>query len=202
MAHAGSLSAAAATGDLVQIHTHMSSGGFIDERDTHLNTPLHHACLAGNRAAVELLLSYGADVNAENMQGKSTLQFAGHSGDTVILRRLLEAGADANHQSHDGKTALALIDRERFPRRRAHSHRGRLRRRPAGKRRQHAAAQGRAEGFSCLCSTAAFLRRESVGAQRCWQDPHRHCSRRQSSRRSRRLAQSSIAALALVLLRL
>jgi ankyrin repeat protein len=115
MAHAGSLSAAAATGDLVQIHTHMASGGFIDERDTHLNTPLHHACLAGNRAAVELLLSYGADVNAENMQGKSTLQFAGHSGDTVILRRLLEAGADANHQSHDGKTALLSSIVNDFP---------------------------------------------------------------------------------------
>jgi hypothetical protein len=93
----------------------MSSGGFIDERDTHLNTPLHHACLAGNRAAVELLLSYGADVNAENMQGKSTLQFAGHSGDTVILRRLLEAGADANHQSHDGKTALLSSIVNDFP---------------------------------------------------------------------------------------
>ena len=107
MAHAGSLSAAAATGELGQIHGHMAAGGFIDERDTHLNTPLHHACLvrclfvlsgacslptsagatpkrltfvvhpvqAGNRAAVELLLSYGADVNAANKQGKSCLQF-------------------------------------------------------------------------------------------------------------------------------
>ena len=30
---------------------------------------------AGNRSAVELLLSYGADVNAQNKQGKSCLQF-------------------------------------------------------------------------------------------------------------------------------
>jgi hypothetical protein len=115
VAHAGSLSAAAATADLGQIHTHMANGGFIDERDTHLNTPLHHACLAGHRAAVELLLSYGADVNAENMQGKSTLQFAGHSGDRLILRRLLEAGADPNHQSHDGKTALVSSIVNDFP---------------------------------------------------------------------------------------
>ena len=70
MAHAGSLSAAAATGDLSLIHDMMARGGHIDERDTQLNTPLHHACLAGHLDAVELLLSYGADVNAENSLGK------------------------------------------------------------------------------------------------------------------------------------
>ena len=47
----------------------------MDERDTHQNTPLHHACLAGNLPVVEGLLSYGADVNAVNLHGKSCLQF-------------------------------------------------------------------------------------------------------------------------------
>lgn len=73
-----SLSAAAATGDLNSIHDMMARGGHIDERDTQLNTPLHHACLAGHLEAVELLLSYGADVTAENSLGKCCLQFAGH----------------------------------------------------------------------------------------------------------------------------
>jgi ankyrin repeat protein len=89
---------------MAAIHATMARGGTIDERDTQLNTPLHHACLAGHLEAVELLLSYGAEVNAENALGKDCLQFAGHSGDTRIIMRLIENGADVLHRSKDGKT--------------------------------------------------------------------------------------------------
>jgi ankyrin repeat protein len=137
MAMAGSLCGAAATGDLSVIHEMMARGRSVDERDTHQNTPLHHACLAGNLPVVEGLLSYGADVNAVNLHGKSCLQFgalslfcyrrclstlsssiyclslvlASHSGDTRIIYRLLDDGANVRHQSKDGKTGLYIHTR-------------------------------------------------------------------------------------------
>jgi len=115
MAMAGSLCGAAATGDLNVIHEMMARGRSVDERDTHQNTPLHHACLAGNLPVVEGLLSYGADVNAVNLHGKSCLQFAAHSGDTRIIYRLLDDGANVKHQSKDGKTALHSAVSNDFP---------------------------------------------------------------------------------------
>ncbi len=55
--------------------------------------PLHHACRAGNVAAVELILGSGCanvDVNARCYKGLCPLAYAANRGHRKVVRRLLE----------------------------------------------------------------------------------------------------------------
>lgn len=58
--------------------------------------PLLAAAMFGNRAAVDLLLSLGADVGSVDPEGISPLHRAVQSGDAPTVDRLIEAGADVN----------------------------------------------------------------------------------------------------------
>jgi ankyrin repeat protein len=63
----------------------------------HGNTPLILAVLHDNLAALDLLLSHGADVNAKHVkEGFSALYIAAREGQEGVVNRLIEGGADVN----------------------------------------------------------------------------------------------------------
>jgi len=75
------------------------------------DTPLIDAALAGDRAAVERLLTSGADVNAANEYGATALYAASAGGHTAIVRLLLDAKADPDAALLSGETPLmAAVD--------------------------------------------------------------------------------------------
>jgi ankyrin repeat protein len=59
-------------------------------------------------AAVELLLSGGADVNGANAAGDTALHAAAGAGMTTVIERLAEAGAKLDVKNNAGQTPLAL----------------------------------------------------------------------------------------------
>ena len=69
-------------------------------------TPLMFAALYGDRDAIRLLLTHGADPNAQNDAGGTALMYAIEDADKVRL--LLESGADPNVRSGEGRTALLI----------------------------------------------------------------------------------------------
>lgn len=69
-------------------------------------TELMEAALNKDAAAVEALLSQGADVNAKDDDGLTALMIAASGGDAAIVQALLARGADGNAQSKGGITAL------------------------------------------------------------------------------------------------
>ena len=65
---------------------------------------LQGAASKGNKEAIELLLTHGADVNERNSYGLTPLHFAAAAGDKEIIELLLAHGADVNAATKDGKT--------------------------------------------------------------------------------------------------
>ena len=59
-------------------------------------------------AAVEPLLSKGADLNAQDSSGSTALMFAAMLGHDDVVRALLKKGADASIKNKNGQTALDL----------------------------------------------------------------------------------------------
>jgi len=70
------------------------------------STPLMHAVLCGDRAAVRTLLDGGADPNARNDAGATALMWA--TTDLETTRLLLDRGAKAEAKSDDGRTPLLI----------------------------------------------------------------------------------------------
>src|SRR5437868_4191192 len=71
------------------------------------NEELLAAVRKGDAAAVQVLLSKGADVNAKSPYGATPLFFAAERGNIAIIRILLEHGADVNvKDTFYGATAL------------------------------------------------------------------------------------------------
>ena len=62
----------------------------MNEPDVYLNSPLHHASLAGFTEVMKCLCELGADVNAKNAQGRSCLQFAAQNGAPDVTDILLK----------------------------------------------------------------------------------------------------------------
>ena len=71
-------------------------------------TPLMTAARQGDAAAVNRLISAGADVNASNTGGATALMFAALSGDPLVTSLLVRAGARTDTKAKLGWTALAL----------------------------------------------------------------------------------------------
>lgn len=75
-------------------------------------TPLTFACMAGNIAGVQILLSQGCDPNATaRKDGISNLMMAANSGNPAIVDELLMHKADVTSKDDAGETALALAAR-------------------------------------------------------------------------------------------
>ncbi|RKR88171.1 ankyrin repeat protein [Micromonospora pisi] len=78
-------------------------------------TPLHFAAQDGAAAAVDALLSAGADVDALSNRGQSPLWLAvmnsRRAPDGVVVRTLLEHGADRNLRDQGGQSPLELAQR-------------------------------------------------------------------------------------------
>jgi uncharacterized protein len=71
-----------------------------------INQQLLEAAGKGDKAAVESLLSQGADKNAKDKEGKSALVVAACNASNQVVRILLKAGADVNAADRIGRTAL------------------------------------------------------------------------------------------------
>jgi ankyrin repeat protein len=80
----------------------------IDSRDENGMTPLHHAVREKRPAAVDLLISGGADVQAQNVEKSTPLHLAAIAGDAAAVKRLLAAGADPKIRDIRGRQALFL----------------------------------------------------------------------------------------------
>ena len=69
---------------------------------------LHAAAQSGSYAALERLLSEGADVNARSNGGETPLMLAAALGRLDVLGLLIDRGADVNAATDAGNTALML----------------------------------------------------------------------------------------------
>ena len=88
------------------------SGAEIDCRDRRGRTPLMKALLAGNTAAVRLLLNYGADPCLIDNDGRNIFFYLPEKSDEVLLEELIAADVPVNVRDHRGRTPLMVfVDR-------------------------------------------------------------------------------------------
>ena len=76
--------------------------------EAHAGTPLVEAVKNHDRAAVEALLTAGADVDAAQPDGATALHWAVHLDDAPIVERLLLAGATVDATNEYGVTPLSI----------------------------------------------------------------------------------------------
>ena len=69
-------------------------------------TPLHLACMRGNRVAVGILTSAAVNVDAQDKKGDTPLHFACLNGDPEIVEALLKKGADCLIQNQENELAI------------------------------------------------------------------------------------------------
>src|SRR5688572_8990839 len=74
-------------------------------------TPLHWAAHQNDLAAVQRLITQGANVNARNDYGATPMSEAAVTGNAALLEALLKAGADVESPNADGQTALMIVAR-------------------------------------------------------------------------------------------
>jgi uncharacterized protein len=80
-------------------------------QDADGTTPLHWAAHQNDLAAVQRLITQGADVNAKNDYGATPMSEAAVSGSAALLEALLKAGANVESPNADGQTALMVVAR-------------------------------------------------------------------------------------------
>lgn len=102
------LLAAAQTGDLAQVQTHLTGGVDIESRSIDGGTALIHSAAAGHANVVVALLDSGAQVDAADSNGTTSLMAGAAAGSTDVIIALLNAGADVSLRDVNGRTALAL----------------------------------------------------------------------------------------------
>jgi len=98
--------AAAADGDLKAIGVKLENRVSVNAKAECGLVPLHVATLFNRLAAVELLLSSGADVSLTDAEGNTALHMAAFLGHTDIVRVLLKAGADPDRRNALGFSAI------------------------------------------------------------------------------------------------
>lgn len=84
----------------IDIHAQDGSLGF---------TPLHVACLYGNKAVIEKLLALKVDVNAQSKVGATPIHCAASHGDPEIIRLLCENGASVKTKDKKERTPVHAI---------------------------------------------------------------------------------------------
>ena len=63
---------------------------------------------AADLAAIDALLTAGADINARDQHGQTALMNAATNGQVEVVRLLADRGADLNHRAKSGLTAVML----------------------------------------------------------------------------------------------
>ena len=63
---------------------------------------------AADLAAMDALLTAGADINARDQHGQTALMNAASDGQIEVVRLLADRGADLNHRAKYGLTAVML----------------------------------------------------------------------------------------------
>lgn len=63
---------------------------------------------AADLAAIDALLTAGADINARDQHGQTALMNAATNGQVEVVRLLADRGADLNHRAKYGLTAVML----------------------------------------------------------------------------------------------
>lgn len=96
LAHAGRVGHEVSSTNLRTRFLALKNGGLdLDARSLHGRTPLHLAVLARNAAAVDALLSLGADIEAIDRCNHSALMLATRAGFDYAITALVSAGAKA-----------------------------------------------------------------------------------------------------------
>ena len=90
--------------DAKTVETLLAGGAPADVRGPNGRTPLHLACLRGDRATVKVLLAHGADPNLPDAKGAAPLLLG--AGDSEVVRLLLSQGAQADARSDRGNSPL------------------------------------------------------------------------------------------------
>ncbi|TMW59437.1 hypothetical protein Poli38472_004506 [Pythium oligandrum] len=100
------LKAAAADGDLREVHRLLRDGVKASDVDERGRTALHVAAENGRVSVVETLLSQGADANAVDKDGWSVLMMGAMSGRYEVVAKLLAHKVDVDAVNKKGCTAL------------------------------------------------------------------------------------------------
>jgi hypothetical protein len=88
-----------------------AEGAHVALTDSLRRGPLHHAVMAGNASAVQVLLRSGADVNAEDKSGETPIFLAARRADGDILKLLREGGGDFSKRNAVGEGVLDVAAR-------------------------------------------------------------------------------------------
>lgn len=100
----------------VNLETYLkTSTTHVDVRDAWEMTPLHWACLRGDRASTDLLLQWQANPNITDMHKNSPIQEAVHSAHIDVTISLINAGAEAGNWNRWGNTPLHRAARRDGP---------------------------------------------------------------------------------------
>jgi ankyrin repeat protein/L-ascorbate metabolism protein UlaG (beta-lactamase superfamily) len=98
---------AAQTGDIAKIkHLVEGSRDVLNEKNSAGALPLHTAAGAGEKLAVETLLSLGAEIDAPDAQNATALHAAASAGKGDVVDFLLAKGADLRAIDANGMTVL------------------------------------------------------------------------------------------------
>ena len=79
-----------------------------EARDSHLNTPLHHACKGGSREVAEYLIEVGCSMNAKNSDKDNLVHVAVQNGHEDITKLLLDKGTSTESVDAHRCTALHI----------------------------------------------------------------------------------------------
>ncbi len=85
----------------------VSSGFFLNMRDTSGLTPLHHCAIEGNARLLKEWLGYAPNVHITDYQGRTALHYAAKKKNADLVACLLEHGASA--QSIDAAACTPLL---------------------------------------------------------------------------------------------
>jgi hypothetical protein len=102
----GSFWAAAKTGDLEELRSHIKKGQDVNQLDTGGGSAIMLAALAGETDAIRMLLANGADVNIANRDGNTPLHGAAFFGEVEVVELLLNSKADPNPKNNELATPL------------------------------------------------------------------------------------------------